>query len=50
MRADAAKAAAKMMDEAKDAALRERNAMMDQARAGAERHRRGGASSASART
>ncbi len=36
MRADAAKAAARMMDEAKDAALRERNAMVDQARADAE--------------
>ena len=36
MRADAAKDAAKMMDEAKEAALRERNAMMDQARADAE--------------
>jgi F-type H+-transporting ATPase subunit b len=36
MRAEAAKAAAKMMDEAKEAALRERNAMMDQARADAE--------------
>lgn len=36
MRANAAKDAAKMMDEAKEAALRERNAMMDQARADAE--------------
>lgn len=36
MRADAAKAAARMMDEAKDAALRERNTMVDQARADAE--------------
>lgn len=36
MRAEAAKAAAKMMDEAKEAALRERNTMMDQARVDAE--------------
>lgn len=36
MRADAAKAAAKMMDEAKEASTRERNAMVDQARADAE--------------
>lgn len=36
LRADAAKAAARMMDEAKEAALRERNAMMDQARTEAE--------------
>ena len=36
MRADAAKAATRMMDEAKEAALRERNTMMAQARAGTE--------------
>jgi len=36
MRADAAKTAARMMDEAKEAGIRERNAMMDQARADAE--------------
>jgi len=36
MRADAAKAAAKMMDEAKEASTRERNAIVDQARADAE--------------
>ena len=41
MRADAAKEAARMMDEAKEAALRERNAMMDQARADAENIARG---------
>src|SRR5690242_9226344 len=35
-RADAAKAAARMMDEAKEAAARERNAIVDQARADAE--------------
>jgi F-type H+-transporting ATPase subunit b len=35
MRTDAAKAAAKMMDEAKEAVLRERNEMVDQARADA---------------
>jgi F-type H+-transporting ATPase subunit b len=36
MRADAAKTAARMVGEAKEAGLRERNAMMDQARADAE--------------
>jgi F-type H+-transporting ATPase subunit b len=36
MRADAAKAAAKMMDEAKEAVQRERSAMVDQARTDAE--------------